>query len=418
MKHVYFNFTIICRASILCASLGIITLANAQNSTGSSQSTNCGVIRENFDLGNGGYTSPSLYGDQRTDSSFYYNTKRGFWTELGEDARERTIPPARPPVASRFVSILSRSYPSPTTEGAFDVGFVYVVPDPAVDRFAISLVRLVTTPAPGGFDETTASTVAISGFKTFTEFSSIAPVAYSDPFGNASLTGQRGAVCMRLVDADITVGSNIRYRVDVTYEVATAGTFTVFDDLSLNNVTESSPLPVDFIGMLVKRNNKTAEIRWDISNEVNVKEYQVEKSDDGRSFHKIASLGATNSSLYSYTDGAAGSGTVLYRIKSIDIDTKSKYSSVVRLKGLSSYSNILRLYPLPAKNEVTVEHKNLTSTAKITLSTLDGRVLKVVTPSNGASHTPLGLTGCASGMYIVRLDDGNGNVESIKLIKQ
>jgi hypothetical protein len=416
MKHVYFNSTNIFRASILCASLAIASLASAQNSTGSFQSTNCDVIRENFDLGNGGYTSPSLYGDQRRDSSFYYNIKRGFWTELGEDARERINPPR--PAASRLVSILSTSYPSPTTEGAFDVGFVYVVPNPGVDRFIVSLVRLVTTPAPGGFDETTASTVAVSGFKTFTEFSSIAPVAYNDPFGNPGLTGQRGAICMRIVDADITVGSNTRYRVDVTYEIATPATFTVFDDLSLNNVTESSPLPVDFIGMLVKRNNKTAEIRWDISNEVNVKEYQVEKSDDGRSFHKIASLNATNSSLYSYTDGAAGTGTVLYRIKSIDIDTKSKYSSVVRLKGLSSYSNILKLYPLPAKNEVTVEHKNLASNAKITLSTADGRVIKVVAPSNGASHTLLDLRGLVSGMYIVRLDDGNSNVESVKLIKQ
>jgi len=223
---------------------------------------------------------------------------------------------------------------------------------------------------------------------------------------------------MRLVDADITVGSNIRYRVDVTYEIATAGTFTVFDDLSLNNVTESSPLPVDFIGIVVKRSNNTAEIRWDIANQVNVKEYQIEKSDNGRSFNKTGSVNATDNSLYSYTDGAAGTGTVLYRIKSVDVDGNTKYSGIVRLKGTTSYSNTLKLYPLPAKNEVTVEHKNLTSNAKITLSTLDGRVIKVVTPANGASHTPLNLTGYVSGMYIIRVNDGNGNVESIKLVKQ
>ncbi len=417
MKHLYFYFQNNFRVPLLCASLAIATLAGAQNSTGSSPSTNCGVIRENFDLGNGGYTSPSLYGDQRTDSSFYYNTKRGFWTELGEDARERTIPPARSPAASRLVSILSTSYPSPTTEGAFDVGFVYVVPNPAVDRFAVSLVRLQTTPTPGGFDETITSTVAISGFKTFTEFSST-PMAYSDPFGNTALTGQRGSICMRLVDADITVGSNIRYRVDVTYEIATAGTFTVFDDLSLNNVTESSPLPVDFIGIVVKRSNNIAEIRWDIANQVNVKEYHIEKSDNGRSFNKTGSVTATDGSLYSYTDGAAGTGTVLYRIKSVDVDGKTKYSSVVRLKGTTSYSNILRLYPLPARNEVTLEHKNLSSHAKITIRTIDGRTVKNITPSNGASHTPIDLMGFVPGIYIVLVDDGNGNIENLKLIKQ
>ncbi len=64
-------------------------------------------------------------------------------------------------------------------------------------------------------------------------------MAYSDPFGNTALTGQRGSICMRLVDVDITVGSNIRYRVDVTYEIATAGTFTVFDDLSLKGISKN-----------------------------------------------------------------------------------------------------------------------------------------------------------------------------------
>ncbi len=109
---------------------------------------------------------------------------------------------------------------------------------------------------------------------------------------------------------------------------------------------------------------------------------------------------------------------MLYRIKSLDIDGKSKYSSVVRLNGSSSYANALKLYPLPAKNEVTVEHRELAPNAKITLSTLDGKVLKIVAPTNGSSHTPLNLTSYLSGMYIIRVDDGKGNVESIKLIKQ
>ncbi len=56
MKHIYFYFRNIFHASYSILSIG--TLANAQNSTGAFQSINCGVIRENFDLGNGGYTSP------------------------------------------------------------------------------------------------------------------------------------------------------------------------------------------------------------------------------------------------------------------------------------------------------------------------------------------------------------------------
>jgi hypothetical protein len=102
----------------------------------------------------------------------------------------------------------------------------------------------------------------------------------------------------------------------------------------------------------------------------------------------------------------------------VDIDGKTKFSSVVRLNGTTSYSDRLKLYPLPARNEVTVEHKKLSPNAKITLSTIEGKIVKIIAPSNGASHTPINLTGYLPGTYVVRVDDGNGNIESVKLIKQ
>lgn len=411
MEHVYLNTFKVFRTLILLGTFALATTSFAQNSTNVGTSTNCGVIRENFDLGNGGYTSPSVYADSRSDSAFYYNSSRGFWTEMGEVGRERAVAPAVP----RFVSIVSPAYNSPSTAGNFDVGFVYIVPNPSADRFNVSLVRLTTVATAGGLDETIAEVVARSSFQTFAAFSRVAPTPYTDP--NPLQSGQRGAVCIRLIDQDITVGPNVRYRVEVSYQILTGGSFTAFDDFSLNN-SQQSPLPVNFMGIVAKRNNNAVEVRWDIADEVNVKEYQVEKSMNGRSFSTVGSVSATGSSVYGYTDGAAGTGTILYRVKSVDLDGKTKFSSVVRIKGANSYATQLKLYPLPARNQVTIEHRQLGANARISINTMDGKMLKQVIPTNGASHTPVELGGMAPGMYIVRVDDGTGGVETIKLIKQ
>lgn len=392
--------------------------ASAQSQTSAGPSNNCGNVIANFNAGNQGYTSNSIYGTPRSDSSFYYNNRRGFWTEVGEDSRERTLPPNVPPAAGRMVPILSTDYPSPTTAGFFDVGFVYVVPNPAVDQFNIALIRLTTTSTAGG-DQTKDDIVAISGFKSFSSFSTIAPTPYTDQFGNPALTGQRGAICIRLSDVDITTGSNIRYRVEVTYNILSAGTFTVFDDFSLSN-TVNIPLPVSFMGITAKKTDNVANIRWDIADEKNVLEYQIERSTNGSTFTKAGSVSATGRSVYEFTDPSSQAGTVYYRIRSVDIDGKTKLSSIIKLSAgsLNSFANKLKLYPTPATDDVTIEHKQLDANAKITLNSIDGKVIKVIVPTRGASHTPVNLSDIRSGLYIIRVFDGKGQTESIKLVKQ
>ncbi|MBD0296088.1 MAG: T9SS type A sorting domain-containing protein, partial [Flavisolibacter sp.] len=127
----------------------------------------------------------------------------------------------------------------------------------------------------------------------------------------------------------------------------------------------------------------------------------------------------TNSkNVYSFIDNSAGIGTIFYRVRNIDIDGQSKYSSILRLQGINSYGNVLRMYPIPARTEATIEHKQLAQNAKITITTTDGRVVRTITPSAGASHTPVDLSGIAAGSYILRLDDGKGKIETLKFVKQ
>ena len=48
---------------------------------------------------------------------------------------------------------------------------------------------------------------------------------------------------------------------------------------------------------------------------------------------------------------------------------------------------------------------------------LDGKTLKTIIPAIGASNTRVDVSGMTPGMYILRLDDGMGNIQTAKLLK-
>ena len=404
------------RTISLLGLLAIATNASAQNVTVGSKSQNCGNVIADFNQGTQGYTSKSVYDD--ASQSFFYNNRRGYWSEIGDDAHERTTASAIP----RDVSILSTDYPSPNVAGFFDVGFVYVVPNPAVDEFKITIVRLTTSAISGGLDQTVDQVVAETlnpatggAFYKFSDFSSIAPTPYTDPFGNPLLTGQRGAICIRLSDADITKGSNIRYRVSISYRIASGNTFTVFDDFSLNNV-DQSPLPVNFITITAKKNENSVDVKWAVADEINVDHYEVEKSTDGRNFKTIGSVYAGKKNVYSFTDGQMSNGAVLYRVKNVDIDGRSKYSTIVRIN--LNKTIVLKAFPTPANNQVTIEYPLQATKGKVSLATIDGRTIKMMDAAQGSTQTSINLSGLNSGMYIIRFDDGAGKTETMKVVKQ
>lgn len=229
----------------------------------------------------------------------------------------------------------------------------------------------------------------------------------------------QGRVCIRLVDPDISNGPNTTFRVEVSYLVS-GPTYSVFDDLSVGPF--NIPLPVNFIGLVANRNastSNTVDLKWDVSEEVNVNEYQVERSTNGSYFETAGAVNAKGKSLYAFTDNnASANSTLYYRIRSVDFDGKFKYSGVLRIAGNSSFGNNLGVYPVPAKDDITVQHKKLIGKGRITITSLDGRILKTIQPTPNASHTPVNISSLAPGLYLLQLVDESGYTESMKIVKE
>ncbi|HEU4470555.1 MAG TPA: T9SS type A sorting domain-containing protein [Flavisolibacter sp.] len=410
MKHVYLSIS---RTLFMALAVLSFERLSAQNET-STLPGNCPAVTQDFTNGTGGFTSPSVYGNITFDSAFYYNTTRGIWTELGSDLPGRQVPPA----PNRVVTIVSPPVASTSQlPGIFEVGFYYIVPSATLDRFNVSLVRLTTTSSPGG-DVTFQEVVARSGFRAFSEFSASGPAAYIDPLNPLTHFGDSGVVCLRLIDEDITTGPNITYRVEFTY-VIPEPRFSDFDDFAVGTIAPG-PLPVNFMGIVANRvdNSQAVNVKWDVADEIDVKEYQLEKSTNGATFNSVGSINAQGRSVYSLTDPAAKGNVIYYRVKSVDLNGATKYSGIVKLVNNNSFSNGIKTYPSPARSQLTLQHSQLGSNARLSISTADGRIIRVVTPARGVSNTMIDVSGLASGMYVLRLDNGNGKIETTTFVKQ
>jgi hypothetical protein len=98
------------------------------------------------------------------------------------------------------------------------------------------------------------------------------------------------------------------------------------------------------------------------------------------------------------------------------MDGRSQYTRVVRLNNSDQVQ--LRAYPQPARNEVTLEHGTAVAGARLAISAANGQIVKKVDIQVGETQTLVDLTTLKAGLYLVRFDNGNGQTETVKLVKQ
>lgn len=125
-------------------------------------------------------------------------------------------------------------------------------------------------------------------------------------------------------------------------------------------------LPVTFGTVNATAKGKAVQIDWTSYTEINVKQYEVERSEDAQHFTSISNVTAKNATgvnAYSVTDVTARGSVNFYRIKSVDMDGKVAYSAVVKavIENATAAAD-LTVYPNPVKgSSVAVQVANLAS---------------------------------------------------------
>jgi hypothetical protein len=115
----------------------------------------------------------------------------------------------------------------------------------------------------------------------------------------------------------------------------------------------NGPLPVTFTSVNAAQQGKNISVEWKVSNQNNIKQYNVERSTDGINFSKVSSMAAYgsngNSATYNWVDMNPFAGNNFYRIRSIGIDGDIKESKIVMVK-IEKVNPAITVYPNPVIN--------------------------------------------------------------------
>lgn len=179
-------------------------------------------------------------------------------------------------------------------------------------------------------------------------------------------------------------------------------------------------LPLNFLSFTAKPNNQNSFItlNWQTTNEVNTKEFVIERRTESTEFKAIDTKVSNNTSgehHYTYTDYNALSGKAYYRLKQVDHDAKYQYSDVVvaELKK----GPVLSVYPNPAQDVLNVQIGDKSITALQILNTHGQKVLSIHV-SEEESSKAINITSLNAGAYILQQVAGTIVKDRYKFIKE
>ena len=185
------------------------------------------------------------------------------------------------------------------------------------------------------------------------------------------------------------------------------------------STTTFTTLPVKFVSFTAETDliRNAVKLNWATTNEVNTKDFVIERGTESLGFKPIGIVASVNSEgihNYSFTDESAIAGLVYYRIKQVDNDGQSGYSKVVKVVVKGSGIS-LSAYPNPTTDILTVSHQSVTN-ASLKVLNAQGQSVLNLSAANGSTATKLNVASLASGIYYVVLNN-DGAQSSVKFVK-
>jgi len=173
-------------------------------------------------------------------------------------------------------------------------------------------------------------------------------------------------------------------------------------------------LPISFTDFKVTRKNNTALLQWGTAFEQNNKGFSIERSADAVNWKQInfinGAVTASGARIYTATDLVPVNGVNYYRIKQVDFDGRTAYTSVQSLNFEGNTTLKLSLFPNPAKNKVTITLGTIeSSTAHYSIVSANGKILKTGTFDKSLGNTvqTLDVSSLPRGLYMINLTDGS-----------
>lgn len=236
-----------------------------------------------------------------------------------------------------------------------------------------------------------------------------------DAAGTPSLTSNGAGVTSSTVSSSAATLSSA----SVTTTAFTLHSSSEFFEISICQ----SVLPVQLLSFNATLQNKTVNVAWKTTNEVNTDHFVVERSNDARNFTSLQSVGAkgngsANVESYATIDLQPLQGTSYYRLREVSKEGAVTYSNIASVTILAN--GTLVISPNPVYNNIRILLQSVHS-ASVTLQVSDMSGKTLTTQSTqvveGVNTITLPAASLSKGMYILKVIENN-SVQNVKFIKR
>lgn len=190
----------------------------------------------------------------------------------------------------------------------------------------------------------------------------------------------------------------------------------------ITNATIILPLTITSFTAIVQ--NGSGLLKWQTTNEINTKNFIIQKSIDGRNFSILDSVPAKNTTTlntYTFTDIRLQNGINYYRLKAADKDGKSSVSKVVTVYSGKENNTLIHFAPNPVKSLANLSFAAEKSGAcLLKITDINGRFIQQMNmkANQGLNNITLELSNLVTGTYLLTVIMQDKQIEHIKFIKE
>ncbi|MCF0055136.1 T9SS type A sorting domain-containing protein [Dyadobacter sp. CY356] len=185
----------------------------------------------------------------------------------------------------------------------------------------------------------------------------------------------------------------------------------------LTYIYDIDPLPVKLISFQAQYSESQVNLLWKTASETNSDHFQVQRSNDAKSWSVIGAVnaGAESKAVLSYTfsDAAPVPGINYYRLKMIDQDASFTYSGI--RSADTELSQLISFYPNPASDYLQIDQA-APAIAHLSVINLNGT--EVYSVNEPVSGSLIDIKNFQSGIYLVKFQLKNGTLATHKMVKK
>lgn len=182
-------------------------------------------------------------------------------------------------------------------------------------------------------------------------------------------------------------------------------------------IQEDQLVPVTikyFKGSIV---NGDALLEWATAQEVNNKEFIIEKSFDSRLFSQVATIPASKSGIYSWSDYAFNDDA-FYRLTQVDLDGRKNVYSIIEVKTVkAAYSIGLKVHA--GNSFIMFNNSKAQQAIEIKVYDMSGKIIHTqkTTASEGSNMYALPVK--VNGVYIIAIQtqDGIRTTSKVRVVR-